>query len=178
MPTRHNVSEKEAWDDQTHAEHFDSLSSEPNFILKKHYESFGEGKLLKKWKPHNGKGMLFEVGCATGELYRYIHNYHRDLAYKGFDISQPAIERAKQKYPAGDFHKLISELDEIVESFGQPEAVWCRDVVLHQKDPYLFLDKLIDLAKEALFVRLRTRDVGDTEFNSNISCHTNISNLS
>ena len=170
MPTRHNVSEKEAWDDQTHAEHFDSLSSEPNFILKKHYESFGEGKLLKKWKPHNGKGMLFEVGCATGELYRYIYNYRRDLNYKGFDISQPAIERAKQKYPDGDFHKLISELDEIVESFGQPEAVWCRDVVLHQKDPYLFLDKLIYLAKEALFIRLRTRDVGDTEFNSNISC--------
>ena len=113
---------------------------------------------------------MFEVGCATGELYRYIHNYRRDLDYKGFDISEPAIERAKQKYPDGDFHKLISELDEIVESFGQPEAVWCRDVVLHQKDPYLFLDKLIDLAKEALFIRLRTRDVGDTEFNSNISC--------
>ena len=33
----------------------------------------------------------------------------------------------------------------------------------------LFLDKLIDLAKEALFIRLRTRDVGDTEFNTNIS---------
>ena len=28
---------------------------------------------------------------------------------------------------------------------------------------------MIDLAKEALFVRLRTRDVGDTEFNFNIS---------
>ena len=169
MSTRHNVYEKEAWDDQTHAEHFDFLSTEPNWILKKHYESFGEGKLLKKWKPNNGRGVLFEIGCATGELYRYIHNYHRDLDYKGFDISQPAIERAKQKYPDGDFHKLISGLDEIVESFGQPEAVWCRDVVLHQKDPYLFLDKLIDLAKEALFVRLRTRDVGDTEFNTNIS---------
>ena len=170
MAIRHKVSEKEAWDDQTHAEHFDFMSAEPNVILKKHYESFGEGKLLKKWKPNNGSGKLLEIGCATGELYRYIHNYRRDLDYKGFDISQPAIERAKQKYPDGDFHKLISGLDEIVESFGQPEAVWCRDVVLHQKDPYLFLDKLIDLAKEALFVRLRTRDVGDTEFNSNISC--------
>ena len=169
MSNKHNVSEKEAWDDQTHAEHFDSLSAKPNFVLKKHYESYGEGKLLKKWKPHNGKGMLFEVGCATGELYRYIHNYRRDLNYKGFDISQPAIECAKQKYQDGDFHKLISGIDEIENNNGQPEAVWCRDVVMHQKDPYLFLNKLIDLAKEALFIRLRTRDVGDTEFNSNIS---------
>ena len=169
MSNKHNVSEKEAWNDQTHAEHFDFMSAEPKFILKKHYESYGEGKLLKKWKPHNGRGGLYEVGCATGELYRYIHNYRRDLDYKGFDISEPAIERAKQKYPDGNFYKLVSGLDEIVNSFGQTEAVWCRDVVLHQKDPYLFLDKLIDLAKEALFVGLRTRDVGDTEFNTNIS---------
>ena len=118
MSTRHNVSEKEAWDDQTHAEHFDSLSAKPNFVLKKHYESYGEGKLLKKWKPHNGEGMLFEIGCATGELYRYIHNYRRDLDYKGFDISKPAIERGKQKYPDGNFYKLVSGLDEIVNSFG------------------------------------------------------------
>jgi len=163
------VSEKNAWNDKTHSEQFDYMSVEPSVILKNHYESFGEGKLLKKWKPHNDRGRLFEVGCATGELYRYIHNYRRDLDYKGFDISEPAIERAKEKYPNGKFYKLVSGLDEIVDSFGQPESVWCRDVVLHQKDPYLFLNKLIDLAKEAVFIRLRTRDVGDTEFNTNIS---------
>ena len=66
MLNRHNVSEKEAWDDQTHAEHFDFLSTEPNWILKKYYESLSEGKLLKMWKPHKGKGRLFEVGCALG----------------------------------------------------------------------------------------------------------------
>ena len=170
MTTRHDISEKEAWNDQTHAKEFDYMSSEPNFILKKHYESFGEGKLLKSWKPHNGRGLLFEVGCATGELYHYIHKYRSDLDYMGFDISEPAIQRAKQKYPERKFYKLIRDMDEIADRFGQPEAVWCRDVVLHQEDPYLFLDKLIDLAKEALFVRLRTRDIGDTEFNTNISC--------
>ena len=141
MSARNNISEKKAWDDQTHAEHFDFLSTEPNWILKKYYESLSEGKLLKMWKPHKGKGRLFEVGCATGEFYRYIHNYRRDLNYTGFDISEPAIQCAKQKYPDGNFCKLVSGLDEIVDSFGQPEAVWCRDVVLHQKDPYLFLDK-------------------------------------
>jgi len=39
MTTRHDISEKEAWNDQTHAEEFDYMSSEPNFILKKHYEN-------------------------------------------------------------------------------------------------------------------------------------------
>ncbi len=87
-----SVSETDALNDKTHAEVFDNMSPEPNLILKNHYESFGEGKLLKKWKPHHGKGKFFEIGCATGELYRYIHNYRRDLDYKGFDISEPAIE--------------------------------------------------------------------------------------
>ncbi len=39
MKTRHYISEKEAWNDQTHAEVFDCLSTEPNFIVKKHYEN-------------------------------------------------------------------------------------------------------------------------------------------
>ena len=165
-----SVTEKNAWNDKTHAEHFDFMSTEPNFILKNHYESFGEGKLLKKWKPKNDRGRLFEIGCATGEFYRYILNYRPDLDYKGFDISEPAIKRAKQKYPDGDFYNLVGDLGEIADNFGKPESVWCRDVLLHQKDPYFFLDNLIDLAKEALFIRLRTRDVGDTEFDTNLSC--------
>ena len=68
MSKIHNISEKEAWNDQIHAKVYDYMSTAPNFILKKYYESFGEGKLLKKWKPHNGRDRLFEVGCATGEL--------------------------------------------------------------------------------------------------------------
>jgi len=170
MSNRFNVSEKDAWNDKTYMELAEWLSNYPNFILKKHFESYGEGKLLKKWRPSNGIAKIFDVGCSTGEFYRYIHNYRHDLDYKGFDISELPIQRAKQKFPNGDFHKLISGIDEIENNIGQPEAVWCRDVVMHQKDPYLFLNKLIDLAKEALFIRLRTRDVGDTEFNSNISC--------
>lgn len=41
---------------------------------------------------------------------------------------------------------------------------------MHQEDPYAFLDGLINLTKEAAFVRLRTRDVGDTVTDTQISC--------
>lgn len=164
------VSEKEAWGDQAHAKVFDYMHAMPNFILKKHYESFNEGRLLKAFKTSTGSGKLFEIGCATGELYRYIDNYRSDFNYLGFDISEPAIRRAKQKYPKGNFHRLTNGFEEIVQKFGQPEVVWCRDVVLHQDDPYYFLDNLINLAKEAALIRLRTRDVGDTVFDTQISC--------
>lgn len=164
------VSEKEAWADEIHARVFDYMHAMPNFILKKHYESFNEGKLLTAYESSISGSRFFEIGCATGELYRYLANYRRRFRYTGFDISRPAIERAMHKYPKGSFHQLTGGFREIRETFGQPDVVWCRDVVLHQEDPYGFSDGLIDLAKEAIFLRLRTRDVGVTEMRPEISC--------
>lgn len=168
--THTTVSEKEAWADQTHARVFDYMHAMPKFILKKHYESFNEGKLLAAYESRISGSRFFEIGCATGELYRYLSNYRRRFDYTGFDISRPAIERARHKYPEGRFHQLTGGFPEIRETFGQPDVVWCRDVVLHQTDPYGFLGDLIDLANEAVFLRLRTRDVGATEVRSEISC--------
>lgn len=164
------VSEKEAWGDKAHARVFDYMHAMPKFVVRNHYETFNEGRLLKA-HGHTIKGnRFFEVGCATGELYRYIVSFQKRFAYQGFDISAPAIESARQKYPDGTFHRLTGGFDEILQKFGQPDVVWCRDVVLHQEDPYAFLDSLIGLAKEALLVRLRTRDDSATETNSHISC--------
>jgi SAM-dependent methyltransferase len=164
------VSEREAWSVQEHAQAFDYMHATPDFILKKHYESFNEGRLLNYCNVGNGSNKFFEIGCATGELYRYISKYRSDYSYHGFDISEPTIARAKQKYPKANFHLLIGGPEEILQNFGQPEVVWCRDVVFHQNDPYFFLDNLISLAKESLIVRLRTRDIGDTVFDTQLSC--------
>lgn len=170
MTTSKRVSESAAWGDQEHANVFDYMYTMPNYILKKHYESFNEGRLLKAYKPAIGSDIFFEIGCATGELFRYINKYRKEFSYHGFDISEPSITRAKQKYPKGNFHRLTGGFEEMQQKYGQPNVVWCRDVILHQNDPYSFLDNLISLAKDALFVRLRTRDIGDTVFDTQISC--------
>jgi SAM-dependent methyltransferase len=166
----HHVSEREAWADQTHARTFDYLHAVPNRILRKHYESFNEGRLLDIFDHSISGNRFFEIGCATGELYRYIARYKRRFDYHGFDISEPAIARAKQKYPHAKFHRLTGGFEEIRRTYGQPDVLWCRDVVLHQEDPLAFLDELIQMTREVLLVRLRTRDVGATERNSQISC--------
>jgi hypothetical protein len=57
-----------------------------------------------------------------------------------------------------------------VDRFGRADVVFCRDVVLHQLDPYGFLSTLLDIAAKALVLRLRTRDVGATVLNAEISC--------
>ena len=143
--SKHNVSEKEAWDDQTHAEHFDSLSSEPNFILKKHYESFGEGKLLKKWKPHNGKGMLFEVGCATGEYLHYIKERHPKIKrLVGIDNTDKLLAAARIKLPEIEFH--VGDIENNLFKEGEKfDVVTCLGVMACVFDLENAINNLLDL---------------------------------
>ena len=167
---KHVVSSKAAWADQMHAKVFDYMHKMPKYIIKKHYESFGEGRLLRMFRDEIRGEKFFEIGCATGELYRYVANYMKPLQYFGFDISKPAIDRAESKYPQGNFYLLAAGFEEIVQKFGRPDVVWSRDVVLHQESPYDFLRDLIELSNGIVVLRLRTRDVGATETNSEVSC--------
>ncbi len=166
----HDVSETAAWGDQAHAKVFDYLSKMPKCLVKKHYESFNEGRLLKKFQDDIKGKTFFEIGCATGELYRYINIFMKQFDYYGFDISEPGIKRAKEKYPQGQFNLITAGFEGIVSEYEKPDVVWCRDVVLHQENPYAFIDELIDLSDNIIILRVRTRDVGETETDSKISC--------
>ncbi len=170
VKSMHTVSETAAWQDPMHADVFDYLHKMPLCIVRKHYESFNEGRLLKRFKDKIRGDLFFEIGCATGELYRYLSHFMSRFQYVGLDISAPAIERAKAKYPRGRFYLLESGLDEIAQRWGQPDVIWCHDVVMHQDDPYRFLHHLINLSKDVVILRLRTRDVGDTVFDREMSC--------
>ena len=169
-PDRHDVTETLAWDDQEHAVAFDYLSRMPGFFVKEFYESFNECRILNRLQKEIRGRKFFEIGCATGELYRYITRNMSQFQYHGFDISKPGIARAKSKYPRGTFHILSHGFEEIKQKFGKPDVVWCRDVVLHQAKPYDFLNDLIDLSNEVIIVRLRTRDVGETVMDVDVSC--------
>ena len=47
---------------------------------------------------------------------------------------------------------------------------------MHQTDPLKFIKNLIDITEKYLILRLRTRDVGKTEFNYKISCQKHYGN--
>lgn len=158
-----------AWNDNLHAEVFDYFSHYPSFLLKKHFESFNEVRLLNQYTKSIKGNRFFEIGCATGELYRYISLYLPQFEYHGFDISALAINLAKKKYGNLSF-SLISSIDEVAKNFGVSNVVFCRDVVIHQTEPFEFIDKLLSLSQECLVMRLRTRDVGKTILDTQLSC--------
>jgi ubiquinone/menaquinone biosynthesis C-methylase UbiE len=158
-----------AWKDEAHAVHFDGLRYIPTPLLVRRWEGFNEVRLLGELLRREPTLTVLEIGCATGEMFRYVSRRHPRATYIGTDISEPAINRAKEKFGArGRFiltDPSLATLDDL-----KPDIVFCRDVLQHQTEPWTFLRRLYGLAGKALVMRIRTRDKGATEYNAELSC--------
>ena len=165
-----------AWNDETHVRVFDYRSAYPSFLLRRHFERFNEGRLLRAQYPSLPAGRFYEIGCATGETYRYVRRYMDKFDYYGFDVSEPAIRIATQRHGADRFFRIDGDLGHVADQYGRAKVVFCRDVVMHQQRPYDLLTQLINLAEVAVFVRLRTRDVGETVADPELSCQCHYDN--
>jgi len=161
---------REAWQEAIHADVFDARAQFSLGLLRRVYENFNEFRLFLDYKKEIGGREFLEIGCATGELYRYLQRYHPEFKYHGFDISRPAIDRARQKYPDGRFDICEADLSEGITSEISPAVVWARDVVLHQPDPFGYLSRLMTLSDEVTILRIRTRDKGTTVLDPELSC--------
>ena len=134
-----------AWDSPSHPAEYDYLATVPWWLRKRFWEHYREIQSL----PRTVSSIL-EVGCATGELARYLQHRYPQVRYLGFDVSQGAIDLARQK-GAGEF--ICGHFQ---ESQPRAELVICRDVVHHQDDPWAFLEELWHATERYLVVRLRT----------------------
>ncbi|MDP3722468.1 MAG: class I SAM-dependent methyltransferase [Candidatus Omnitrophota bacterium] len=163
------------WQHQRHAEAFDGRWQLDRRNLVRNQEGFNDVRLLNERVATDRPLDLLELGCATGEFYRYLRRRYPRARYCGLDVSGPAIARAKQKYPEGTF--VVSDpaasVSATLRARGLPEhpqIVYAKDVIQHQAEPLAFLSELIRIAEEAVIVRCRTRDVGPTEWNPEHSC--------
>lgn len=161
---------REAWQEPIHADFFDARARHNLRLLRRVYENFNEFRLFLENKEYIRGRHFVEIGCATGELYRYLRRYHPEFSYRGFDISRPAIERAAQKFPDGQFDVCQSDLSDVIAAHLSPAVVWARDVVLHQPDPFDYLSRLLPISNEVTILRLRTRDTGATVRDAELSC--------
>ncbi len=163
------------WQNDEHASHFDGRSSLLNRMLVRNYESFNDVRLLNDYLVRSRPTHLLEVGCATGEFYRYMRLKHPRPSYTGIDISLAALERARQKYPAGHFFASDPAMS-LEENLGRQrlptrwEIVYTKDVLHHQTDPFSFLAQLLGVSLRLLVLRTRTRDRGPTVLDPESSC--------
>ncbi len=158
-----------AWKDEAHAVHFDGLRFIPSRLLVRRWRGFNEVRLLDQLLRRDPAQTVLEIGCATGEMYRYVARRHPRARYIGADISEPAIARALEKFGTRARFVLtdpsLATLDGVCA-----DIVFCRDVLQHQTDPWAFLQRLYRLASRAVVMRIRTRDHGATEYDIERSC--------
>lgn len=138
--------------------------------LARFYEAHSDFQLLLEHKPKLRSTEFLDIGCGTGELFRYLRRYHPQFRYKGYDASAAAISKARWKYPQAAFEQCRPDLTDIPGPGPDSGVVWCRDVVQYQSDPFAFLGRLLEIPAEALVVRLRTRDEGSTVLDPALSC--------
>ncbi len=163
------------WQNPQHARHFDERSRLGRAALLRNYEAFNDVRLLTERISSPYSVGLLEVGCATGEFFRYLRSRFPSVEYTGVDVSQSALRRAREKYP----HARFSAADparSVLENFkaagmqGRPHWVYSKDVLHHQVDPWGFLTQLLDAAEKGVVLRTRTRDRGPTVLDPELSC--------
>src|SRR3989338_8750483 len=113
------------WQEIDHVRFFDAWSGLSTSMLKKIYESFNEIQLLVQYlNSYPAPSTLLEVGCATGELYRYLYRNLPQIKYSGCDVSLLAIEQAKKKYPAGTFFLCDQDVSTVLKKTDKPSIVF------------------------------------------------------
>lgn len=91
-------------------------------------------QMLKKLAPNS---TVLEIGCGAGQFIRGVKYYRPDLLCHGSDISERAIEAAKQ-YNDGVLYQLSEEKVLLYEAH-QFDAVIISDVLEHVADPAALL---------------------------------------
>ena len=160
------------WNTKKHLNYFNPWNGYSNSFFNFSFGSFYENKVILKLLNENNKFSVIDVGCASGYLLRYLKNNIKSFEisnYYGVDLSKAAIDFAKKKYGSDNFEFLKNE-DLKIEKDNLFNIVYSRDTILHQTKPIKFTEKLIELSRNFVLLRLRTRDIGVTEYDINYSC--------
>ena len=158
----------QAWMQKEHARLFGTWDHYSTGRLVRLCSRFNECLLLRTIVGSPSLGTFSDVGCATGRFYRYVLKVWPSLQYKGFDISEAAIEQARRLYPQTSFTVFNGRIESEPEI--RSDVVFCRDVVHHQEDPRQFLSGLYDVTGKYLVLRVRTREKGATVLDTSQSC--------
>ena len=154
------------WQNNSHVAPFNHRSSLPYWILARELEAMADVRLLNcaLSRANVTHTSVLELGCATGEMCRYLERKYRFLRYTGIDISEPAIKLARTRYPYNNFSTQIEGHK------SRFDVIYSRDVLHHQPSPDKFLRHMFGFANHAVVFRCRTRDHGATVYDPQQSC--------
>jgi SAM-dependent methyltransferase len=158
------------WDSEDHVMTFEMPTRLDRWTWIWHWNQFNYTKLARLILP--SVASITEVGCATGEYIRFLRKIGYRGDYVGYDVSRPAIGRARKKLPKEKFLAVEPEFPD----YEVADLVIAIDVGLHQPDPFQFHERLFSRAKKFLLLKERTTDTCPTSKDWKESCAWGSSN--
>ncbi|GGI28233.1 class I SAM-dependent methyltransferase [Pedobacter mendelii] len=124
---------KNVWEEQFKNGAWDYLYSETESL---HYKS-----IVKFYKQYGG-GSVLDAGCGQGVLFHYLKaDINSPADYLGFDISENAVEQARQTFPPYRFEQMDFNADTPNEKF---DFVIFNECVYYFKKPVEQLSAYLD----------------------------------
>ena len=161
----------EGFKSDEHKNNFDVWNKMSRNYFKYVFSSFEENRYLIDYQSPNSKFTLLDYGCSSGYLKRYLNFFYgKNCIYNGYDISKESIDLAKKLYGKENFFDETDYIQNNDLRNKKYDIVYSRDTVLHQKEPWKFIDELVSKVNKRLILRLRTRNKGDTILDISNSC--------
>ena len=162
-----NITE-ENWKNQKLRNHYLYLHKYlNNYLFNKKFGSYFSTKVTMDFLNKNPKSDILEIGIGAGNFYRLLKINKIKNNYTGADISENYVNLANKVFNCDKF--VVTDKQNKVNLKNSYNIVYSRNVALHQKKPFSFLDNLIDKTENILIFELRSRDVGETEYDENKS---------
>ena len=98
-----------AWNKEEHKKAFDIWNTMSKSYFKFLFGCFYENKYLINHLKKNPNLSLLDIGCATGQLLRYLKLKKVLVDYFGVDISESCIQKAQEIHEKNCFKKITTQ---------------------------------------------------------------------
>ena len=96
---------------------------------------------------------VLDVGCASGGFFNIMRSYEAHIEYTGVDLSERAVELAKERYPEATF--IVTEGFELVFANNTFDVVHCTSVFNNDPNYQAMLQEMYRVSNRFVLVDIR-----------------------
>ena len=96
---------------------------------------------------------VLDVGCASGGFFNIMRSYEAHIEYTGVDLSERAVELAKERYPEATF--IVTEGFELVFANNTFDVVHCTSVFNNEPNYQAMLQEMYRGSNRFVLVDIR-----------------------
>ena len=96
---------------------------------------------------------VLDVGCASGGFFNIMRSYEPHIEYTGVDLSERAVELAKERYPEATF--IVTEGFELVFANNTFDVVHCTSVFNNEPNYQAMLQEMYRVSNRFVLMDIR-----------------------